>query len=147
MRRVWPHSVLGAMVAAAAVGAGCGEDRTVTRDEAVSALEKLPFEVRYRAVPTPSGLDAVIAGRVTDRAGIEVDFAVLLGRDALTSTQLPVVPYAGTGSEVGLGDAYVIASSPEGYLEPHSRTKRREEIARAIEEAIFAQEPDQPRGG
>jgi hypothetical protein len=130
---------------------GCGSDKSVSRDEALAALRQLPYEVRYRAVPTPKGLDAVIAGRARDRSGASVDFAIVLGSggggDIAASRQLPVVPYMGTGSGSSLGNALVITNNIDPYPEPAAVTTRRNAIGNRIEEAIFAKEPGLPHEG
>lgn len=69
--------VVMALVLAAAVAAWRVWDGLyVQPGEAKAALVRLPYELRFRRIPTPDGLTAVIAGSARGKDGTTVNFAV-----------------------------------------------------------------------
>ena len=113
--------------------------------EARAALLRLPYEFRFRRIPTPDGLSTVIAGSARASDGVALNFAVLLGRAGQNSREVPVVPGAGRQSASVLANATVIVSSPRVTGESLSPAEIDMELA--IEDAVYRQAPLRPRDG
>lgn len=124
--------VLGVAIVLAATG--CGENAgadgdaadahgrarvVLSKEEAMQALRQLPYRYRFRAVATPEGADAAVAGRVTGSHQTVLNFGIALGHG---HHGVPV-PRAGTSESYGypLGgfifttDTFV--EGPDGQLE------------------------------
>lgn len=113
--------------------------------EARAALVRLPYELRFRRIPTPDGLTAVIAGSARAEDGTTVSFAVLLGGAGNNTRELPVVPGAGTQQATRLANATVIADTTRAKSAGWSTAEVDMELA--IEDAIYDQAPLRPREG
>jgi hypothetical protein len=146
--RCW--SVVGALAAAVALalafaGWKVWDGLYVRASEARNAVVGLPYDFRFRRVPTPDGLSAVIAGQGRARDGTTLNFAILIGGAGTHTAQLTVVPGAGRESVIRVGNATVITSAPT------VRSRRRENVETdmtlAIEDAVFDREPLRPRDG
>jgi hypothetical protein len=114
----------------------------VRASEARNALLTLPYDFRFRRVPTPDGLSAVVAGQGRARDGTVLNFAILIGGAGTDTGELTVVPGAGRESVTTLGNATVITSAPtahDGQLDAET------DMALALEDAVFDREPLRPR--
>ena len=123
----------------------CWDGLYVRPGEARAALVRLPYELRFRHIPTPDGLTAVIAGSARAKDGTTVNFVVLLGGARDNTRELPVVPGAGTQTATGLANATVIADTTRAKSAGWSAEEVDMELA--IEDAIFDQAPLRPREG
>jgi hypothetical protein len=123
----------------------CWDGLYVQPGEARAALLRLPYELRFRRIPTPDGLNAVIAGSARAEDGTTVNFAVLLGSARDNTRELPVVAGTSIPRLSGLANATVIVDTPRVTGESWNPSEIDMELA--IEDAIFDQAPLRPREG
>jgi hypothetical protein len=143
-------SVLVALVAVVTLGVAFAGWKVwdgfyVRASEARNALLRLPYDFRFRRVPTPDGLSAVIAGQGRARDGTTLNFAILIGGAGTDTGQLTVVPGAGQESVTRVGNATVITSAPVVSQGRHADAET--DMTLAIEDAVFDREPLRPRDG
>lgn len=116
------------VIVAAALLVGCA-DQTVTRDEAIEALADTPYEIRYRDVPGDT-----LSGVAVDEDGVELDFQVRFGQEALTDPRGPLLPGGLTGQGVGMAGIW--------WLTGETPDRRQRDMALDLDLALSDRAPD-----